>query len=93
MTAHLEQRGLRALYILDYVNALYEPMVDASRAVGAPAPERHLASPRHPDSVAAFAKWAAAAWTLAAPHLVHLTNWQPEISLKLGPLPRYAPLK
>jgi hypothetical protein len=61
LTAHLEQRGLRALYILDYVNGLYEPMVDARRAVGEPAPEKHVASPRHPESVAAFAHWAAAA--------------------------------
>jgi len=61
LTAHLEQRGLRALYILDYVNGLYEPMVDARRAVGEPAPEKHVASPRHPESVAAFARWAAAA--------------------------------
>jgi hypothetical protein len=61
LTAHLEQRGLRALYILDYVNGLYEPMVDARRAVGEAAPEKHVASPRHPESVAAFARWAAAA--------------------------------
>jgi aryl-phospho-beta-D-glucosidase BglC (GH1 family) len=52
---------LRAIYILDYVNELYEPMVDARHAVGEPAPERHLASPRHPESVAAFARWSAAA--------------------------------
>jgi hypothetical protein len=61
LTTNLEQRGLRAIYILDYVNELYEPMVDAHRAVGEPAPERHLASPRHPESVAAFARWSAAA--------------------------------
>jgi hypothetical protein len=61
LTARLEQRGLRALYILDYVNGLYEPMVDAPHAVGEPAPERHVASPRHPESVAAFARWSAAA--------------------------------
>ena len=61
LTTHLEQRGLRAIYILDYVNGLYEPMVDAQRAVGEPAPERHIASPRHAESVAAFARWAAAA--------------------------------
>jgi hypothetical protein len=61
LTAHLEQRGLRAIYILDYVNGLYEPMVEARRAVGGPVPERHIASPRHAESVAAFARWAAAA--------------------------------
>jgi hypothetical protein len=61
LTANLDQRGLRAIYILDYVNELYEPMVDARRAVGEPVPEKHLASPRHPESVAAFARWSAAA--------------------------------
>ncbi|MGA3179376.1 MAG: hypothetical protein ABSF38_03425 [Verrucomicrobiota bacterium] len=35
----------------------------------------------------------AAAWTLADPHVVHLTAWQPEITLELGPLPRYAVVK
>jgi polysaccharide biosynthesis protein PslG len=61
LTAHLEPRGLRAIYILDYVNQLYETMVDARRAVGEPTPEQHLASPRHAESVAAFARWSAAA--------------------------------
>ena len=41
----LEQRGLRAIFILDYSNDLYEPG----------------ASPQHPESVAAFARWAGAA--------------------------------
>jgi hypothetical protein len=35
--------------------------LEARRAVGEPAPEQHVASPRHPESVAAFARWAAAA--------------------------------
>jgi polysaccharide biosynthesis protein PslG len=61
LTAQLEERGLRALYILDYVNGLYEQMVDTRSAMGEPSPERDLASPRHPGSVAAFARWAAAA--------------------------------
>ena len=61
LTANLEKRGIRAIYILDYVNELYEPMVDAHRAVGEPSPEQHIASPRHPESVAAFARWSAAA--------------------------------
>ena len=42
---------MRTIYIPDYVNELYESMVDARRAVGEPAPERQLASPRHPESV------------------------------------------
>jgi len=45
LTANLEKRGLRAIYILDYSNELYEPE----------------GSPRHPESVAAFARWAGAA--------------------------------
>ena len=45
LTANLEKRGLRAIYILDYSNGLYE----------------RGASPQHPESVAAFARWAGAA--------------------------------
>jgi hypothetical protein len=60
LTDDLEKRGLRPLYILDYSNALYE------EAVVSPDPitgkeRRDVASPRHPESVAAFARWAAAA--------------------------------
>jgi hypothetical protein len=36
-------------------------MVDSHRPVEEPVPERHVASPRHPESVAAFARWAATA--------------------------------
>ncbi len=61
LTRNLDQRGIRPIYILDYVNELYEPVVDAKRAVGEPVPEKHIASPRHPESVAAFAHWAAEA--------------------------------
>jgi hypothetical protein len=61
LTEHLARRGVRAIYILDYVNQAYEPMVEARRAVGEPLPERQTASPRHAESVAAFARWAAAA--------------------------------
>jgi len=46
LAANLEKRGLRAIYILDYSNGLYE---------------EDGASPRHPESVAAFARWAGAA--------------------------------
>jgi hypothetical protein len=63
LTGHLEERGLGAIYILDYANALYEPMVDSHHAVNEPTPEKQVASPRHPESVAAFARWAAAAAT------------------------------
>jgi len=55
LTANLEKRGLRALYILDYSNGLYENTVSTGKE------HRSLASPQHPESVAAFAHWAAAA--------------------------------
>jgi hypothetical protein len=45
LTENLEKRGLGAVYILDYSNELYEKS----------------ASPQHPESVAAFARWAGAA--------------------------------
>ena len=60
LTANLEKRGLRAVYILDYSNPLYEETFTAT--------DRHtkrehkeIASPQHPESVAAFARWAGAA--------------------------------
>ncbi len=46
MTGNLEKRGIRPYYILDYSNPLYET---------------NSLSPQHPDSVRAFARWAAAA--------------------------------
>jgi len=56
LTANLEKRGLRALYILDYSNPLYEEVV-ATRNPSRPE-QRDTASPQHPESVAAFARWA-----------------------------------
>jgi len=44
--AHLKERGIRAMFILDYSHPAYE---------------KDDASPRHPASVDAFAKWSAAA--------------------------------
>ena len=60
LLANLDQRGLRAILILDYSHHLYE------QAVTSPHPQtgkehKTIASPQHPESVAAFAKWAAAA--------------------------------
>jgi hypothetical protein len=46
LLSNLEKRGLRALYILDYSNPLYEA---------------DNASPQRPESVEAFASWAGAA--------------------------------
>lgn len=61
LTANLERRGLRPYYILDYSNPLYEKEVfstnPVTRQVAGPVPE----SPQHPESIAAYARWAAAA--------------------------------
>jgi len=60
-TTALERHGLRPYYILDYSNPLYEKTVISTNPVTGK-PEQHTtASPQQPDSVAAFAKWAAAA--------------------------------
>lgn len=56
LTANLEKRGLRAIYILDYSNGLYEEAVTEKDERGV---ERKVTpSPQHPESVAAFARWA-----------------------------------
>jgi beta-xylosidase len=60
LTANLEKRGLRALYILDYSNPLYEPAVTSPHPITGQ-PHQTTGSPQHPESIAAFAKWAAAA--------------------------------
>jgi hypothetical protein len=60
LTADLEKRGLRAVYILDYSNALYEEEVVSENPLTHKT-QRDTASPQHPESVAAFARWAAAA--------------------------------
>jgi hypothetical protein len=56
--------------------------------------ERRLDGLAESDFVLLFVNGAGACkavgWTLADPHVVHLTGWQPEDSLELGPLPRYA---
>lgn len=60
LTANLEKRGIRPYYILDYSNALYEETVASKNPVTGQE-QRDVASPQHPESVAAFARWAAAA--------------------------------
>jgi hypothetical protein len=60
LTANLEKRGLRAIYILDYSNPLYEETVVSKNPLNGQE-QRDTASPQHPESVAAYAKWAAAA--------------------------------
>jgi hypothetical protein len=60
LTASLEKRGLRPLYILDYSNPLYEKPMASTNPITHKA-TFETASPQHPESVAAFAKWAGAA--------------------------------
>ncbi len=59
LLSNLEQRGLRALFILDYSHRLYEETVTSENPV-THRTHRATASPQHPESVAAFARWAAA---------------------------------
>jgi polysaccharide biosynthesis protein PslG len=60
LTANLEKQGLRPIYILDYSNPLYEESVTSKNPLNSEE-QRDTASPQHPESVAAFAQWAAAA--------------------------------
>jgi polysaccharide biosynthesis protein PslG len=60
LLANLEKRNLRAILILDYSHRLYEESVTSPNPINHK-PERTTASPQHPESIAAFARWAAAA--------------------------------
>ena len=60
LLGNLEKRGLKAVFILDYSNPLYEEMVSSVNPLNQQ-PHRTLASPQHPESIAAYARWAAAA--------------------------------
>jgi polysaccharide biosynthesis protein PslG len=60
LTTNLERRGLHAIYIFDYSNGLYEDAI-VSRDPISGRERRDTASPQKPESVAAFARWAAAA--------------------------------
>lgn len=60
LTENLQRRGLRALYILDYSHPFYEERVQTTNPITGQ-PEMQVASPRKPESVEAFARWAAAA--------------------------------
>jgi hypothetical protein len=59
LLTNLEQRGLRAIFILDYSNPLYEETVTSPNPLSGEA-HKNTASPQHPESIAAFARWAAA---------------------------------
>jgi hypothetical protein len=60
LTADLEQRGIRADYILDYSNPLYEENVTSKDPISGKL-DTARGSPQHPESIEAFARWAAAA--------------------------------
>jgi hypothetical protein len=60
LTENLSKRGIRALYILDYSNALYEDHVESKDPLSGQV-QKGVAAPRKPESVEAFAKWASAA--------------------------------
>jgi polysaccharide biosynthesis protein PslG len=59
LLANLDKRGLRAILILDYSHHLYEETVTSPDPLSGKA-RKATASPRQPDSIAAFARWAAA---------------------------------
>jgi len=81
LTANLEKRGLRALYILDYSNGLYEK-TDTNHNNPLTGKEHRITpSPQHPESVAAFARWAAAAARHFRGHRILWEVWnEPNIS-------------
>jgi len=60
LLSNLENHALRAVFILDYSHSLYEETVTSLNPLNQQ-PHRTVASPQHPESVAAFARWAAAA--------------------------------
>lgn len=60
LTANLEKHGMRAICILDYSNPLYEETVVSKNPITGKE-HKDVASPQDPESVAAFARWAAAA--------------------------------
>jgi len=60
--ANLDRHGLRAIFILDYSNPLYEQSVVSPDPLYQ-TPRKDTASPQHPESIEAFARWAAAAAT------------------------------
>lgn len=60
LTSNLNKRGIRALYILDYSNPLYEEQIESKDPISGKI-TKSIAAPHHPESVEAFAKWATAA--------------------------------
>lgn len=60
-TAELKRHGLRPYYILDYSNPLYESRVAGTNPITGKLEAGATASPQHPASVEAYARWAATA--------------------------------
>lgn len=60
LLAHLDKRGIRAVFILDYSNPLYEQQVTSINPLTHQS-HQTTASPQRPESIGAFAAWAAAA--------------------------------
>ena len=60
LTANLKKRGMRGIYILDYSNSLHEEPIDSKDPLTGKE-QKGTASPQHPESIAAFACWSAAA--------------------------------
>ena len=58
MAREMRARGLTPMFILDYGNALYSPMVDVARRNGV---ETRAAAPATPEAIAAYAAWSVAA--------------------------------
>ena len=80
LTANLEKRGLRAIYILDYSNPLYEETVASKNPITGKE-HKDVASPQHPESVAAFARWAAARRDISPGRRIIWEIWnEPNIS-------------
>ncbi|MGO8675547.1 MAG: cellulase family glycosylhydrolase [Limisphaerales bacterium] len=70
LLANLDRHGLRAIFIFDYSHPLYEETVTSPNPM-TQVPYKNTASPRHPESIAAYARWAAAAAThYAGRHVV-----------------------
>lgn len=89
LTANLERRGIRPYFILDYSNPLYEEIVSAKNPITGKI-NRSRASPQHPESVEAFARFAAAAAKhFQGRHVIweiwnepNITFWQPQPDVK-----------
>ncbi len=80
LTTNLERRGIRPYYILDYSNPLYEETVTSKNPLSGQE-HRDTASPQHPESVAAFARWAAASVRHFQGHAILWEIWnEPNIS-------------